>query len=113
MLVEIIHVEDSLVEVRSELGQFHARWSGAVPPVGAKRDVELSFGERFVWGGDALPVEARPHAINGGAQDLVMVARIEQLGDDGYVGLRLGPSIVMVEADGEPPPVGTTVQFEA
>lgn len=113
MLVEIIHAEDSHVEVRSELGQFHAQWRGAVPPVGAKRDVELGFDERFVWGGDAVPVEGQPHAIAGGEKDIVMVASVEQLGDGGFVGLRLGPSIVMVQADGDPPPVGTTVRFEA
>ncbi len=119
MMVEIIAIEDPSaaeprVEVRSALGQFAARWSGPPPVVGDRRAVELSLGATFTWGVDIAPVEARPHAIeprpDGGA---VLWASVEELDEDGGVGLRLGPSLIMAEAFGEPPEIGATVRLEA
>lgn len=117
-MIEVVKIEDASapeprVEVRSALGQFSARWSGATPPVGASRAVELGLGERLTWGVDIVPVEPRAHAIGPGEGDgVVLWASVEQLDDGGYVGLRLGPSIVMTNAEGDPAPVGATVRVE-
>ncbi len=119
MRVEIVTVEppaapDARVEVRSALGRFHARWHGAPPPIGAQRDVELAFDACFTWGVDAVPVDARPPAIGPGpGGGVVLWANVEALDEDGAVGLRLGPSIVMLTAYGEPPALGATVRIEA
>jgi hypothetical protein len=114
MRVEIVAIHETLVEVRSELGAFVARWHGAPPPVGSVRSVELDVDDSLTWGVDAVPVEPRPHAIARGPDDgVVLWAMIERLGEDGYVGLRLGPSIVMLDAVGVPPPLGATVRIEA
>src|SRR5688572_25979323 len=119
MMVEIVRIEDPSaaeprVEVRSALGQFSARWSGPVPVVGASRAVELSVAHTFTWNVDIVAVEARPHAIGPGRDGgVVMWASVEDCDEDGAVGLRLGPSVVMVEAFGEPPAVGATVRLEA
>lgn len=119
MLVEIVHSEtppggDAAVEASSDLGRFTARWHGAPPAVGERRDVELSLDHRFTWGVDAVAVDEQPHAIGPGADDgVVLWAQVEQLDEGGFVGLRLGTSVVMAEADGEPPPLGATVRLEA
>jgi hypothetical protein len=118
MRVEIIDIKESAagarLEVRSEHGQFPARWDGEPPSVGTEYNVELGFDERFTWGVDVVPVDAHPHAIGPGARDgVVLWATVEQLDDGGFVGLRLGTSVIMTEADGAPPPVGTTVRLEA
>ena len=119
MHVEIIRVEPTAdgtveVDVRADVGDFRATWSGAPPPVGAARDVELTIDHRFTWGEDAVPVQAQAHAIAPGEDGgVVILATIEQLDDGGFVGLRIGRSAVMSAADGEPPPVGTTVRLVA
>jgi hypothetical protein len=119
MRVEIIHVEEASpgepwVEVTSDLGRFRARWSGARPPVGAQLEVELGVDHRFTWGVDARPAEPRGPAIEQGEGSAVALwGDVEQLDDGGFVGLRFGPSVVMVEADGDPPPLGATVRLDA
>ncbi|HVV87359.1 MAG TPA: hypothetical protein VHE35_30165 [Kofleriaceae bacterium] len=119
MQVEIVHIEqppggEAAVEVRSDLGRFPARWHGPPPAVGARVDVELSLDHRFTWGVDAVAVDEQPHAITPAAGDgVVFLASVDQLDDGGFVGLRLGRSVLMAEADGEPPPVGSTVRLEA
>lgn len=119
MRIEIVGVEpradgDAIVEVSSAVGRFVARWHGAAPAVADARHVELALDHRFTWGVDAVAVAARAHAIAPGADGgVVLWATVEQLDDDGFVGLRLGPSLVMTEADGDPPPLGATVRLAA
>jgi hypothetical protein len=119
MMVEIVAVEDPSaaeprVEVRSALGQFAGRWSGPEPRVGDKRSVELSFDHTFTWNVDIVAVEPQPHAIGPGRDGGVVVcAGVEELDESGALGLRLGPSVIMAEAFGEPPPVGATVRLDA
>lgn len=119
MQVEILTVEqptggDAAVEVASELGRFPARWHGAAPAIGARLDVELSLDHRFTWGVDAIEVADQPHAIGPApVSGVVLWASIDQLDDGGFVGLRVGESVVMAEADGDPPPLGSTVRLDA
>ncbi|MCA9674211.1 MAG: hypothetical protein KC464_04135 [Myxococcales bacterium] len=119
MMIEIVAIEDPSspeprVEVRSELGQFTAFWSGPAPVVGATRAIEFSFGHTFRWNQDIVEVEARPHAIeprpDGGA---VLWATVLAWHEEGGLDLRLGPSFVMLEAFGYPAPVGATVRLDA
>jgi hypothetical protein len=75
---------------------------------------EWSPDSRLTLGVDIVPVEARAHAIGPGHRDgVVLRASVEQLDEGGYVALRLGPSLVMLNADGDPPPLGTTIRVEA
>lgn len=118
MKVQIISVENVAgdtvrVEVESEFGRFPAVWSGAAPDLGATLAVELTLGESFTWGEDIVAVDNRPHALRVEEDGpLVLVATLEQWDEDGFAALRLGSSVVLTEADGTAPPVGTCVQVE-
>lgn len=119
MKVQIISSEEVAdggvrVDVESEYGRFPAAWSGTAPAVGTTLDVEVTFGESFTWGRDIVAVDDRPHAIGvdeGGA--LTLVASLERSDEDGFVALRLGSSLLLAEAEGTAPAVGTRVRVEA
>jgi hypothetical protein len=117
MQVEILSVEHTQdgrtrVEVRNEHGRIRADWSGKpAPAAGERRDVEWGVSESLVWGQSIRPVSAAPgmEPLDDG---VALHATLEGCDEDGFAALRLGESLVMVEAFGDPPPPGTPVRAE-
>ena len=114
MRVEILQVDHSSERPRvsflSEFGRGWAYWSGAEPGPGETRDVEVSIGCPLTWGAEIQTVgrtEPRIEACDGAA---TIRATLDTAEDDGFTALRMGPSLIMLETMGHPPPIGTSVE---
>ncbi len=110
----MIHVQEidptGRVRFASELGAAEAAWMGEPPAAGRDYAVELVVGDRLIWGDSIVAAEPAAHAIATGDDGTTLVATLESVDEDGAATLRLGPSLVLVETEGEPAPVGTTVR---
>jgi hypothetical protein len=100
------------VQFTSELGGGEAAWLGDPPAAGQEYSVELAVGERLVWGEGIAAAEAASHAVTFADDGVELSASLEGIDDDGVATLRLGPSLVLVETEGTPPPVGTPVRVK-
>jgi hypothetical protein len=96
----------------SEVGAAEAGWTGDLPEAGRDYHVEISIREHLVWGADIVATEPVPHGIAQGGAGVTLDATLESIDtDDGFATLRLGPSLVMIETEGTPPPAGTAVRI--
>lgn len=110
----MIHVQEinpaGRVRFTSALGAAEAAWMGDPPAAGRDYAVELAVGDRLIWGDSIVAIEPAARSIASGDEGPTLVATLESVDEDGAATLRLGPSLVLVETEGEPPPVGAIVR---
>lgn len=116
MRIEIIgvdHRNGARIEVTSEVGRFWAVWSGPAPEVGASFEAEVSLDESLTWGRSIAVIPNAPQSVTLGEDGrLILIATLELRDEDGFIGLRFGKGLLMLEADGDPPSVGVTVGID-
>jgi hypothetical protein len=97
------HVRKEMrVHFRCEWGEGEARWAGQTPTLDSDHDVELAIPKALTWGATIRPaVETQP-AISCSREGNRLVALLAKAESDGTVVLRLGPAIIVGEADGTP-----------
>lgn len=115
MRVEILNIDASSeqkprVYFSSEFGQAWANWLENLPDPKQTYHVELSVGDTLTWGLDIAPAPGASHKLEPDGNGVAIYATLEGCEEDGFTVLRLGNSIVMVEAFGEAPPIGTIVR---
>jgi len=94
----------------SEVGTAEAIWMGDLPDAGKDYYVEIAINNCLVWGDDIVVTESLVHRITQSESGITLVATLESIDSDESAVLRLGSSIVLIETEGTPPPVGTAVQ---
>jgi hypothetical protein len=96
-----------------EFGTATGRWGGKEPPQASQvYDVELDVKEVLTWGRTIKPsTDAQPRFSDVGDR-----VRIQGLLDQQFEGdcasVKVGDSLLMIEAKGHPPPPGSPVVFE-
>jgi hypothetical protein len=114
MRIEILDVDRSSepprVRFASALGEAWAHWAGDPPPAGQTFHVELSVQDPLTWGESILPAAETAHRLEPDGSGIAIHATLESCEDDGSTVLRLGNSVLMVDAYGDPPPPGTAVR---
>lgn len=99
------------VRFDSEVGGAEAKWMGDLPDVGSDYYVEITINKCLVWGDDIIVTESLPHRITQSELGITLEATLESINSDGFAILRLGMTLVMIETEGTPPPVGTAVKI--
>jgi hypothetical protein len=112
MKIHIQDLDDTNYSVRfdSEVGTAQAKWMGDLPDVGSDYYVEIAINNCLVWGDDIIVTEFLPHRITQSEAGIALEATIESIDSDGSAVLRLGTTLVLIETEGTPPPIGTAVQ---
>jgi hypothetical protein len=110
-----IHVQEydgtnNCVRFDSEIGTAEAKWMGDLPDVGSDYYVEIAINKCLVWGDDIIATESLPHRITQSEVGITLEAILESIDSDGFAVIRLGITLVLIETEGTPPPVGTAVQ---
>jgi hypothetical protein len=110
-----IHVQEydgtnNCVRFDREVGTAEAKWMGDLPDVGSDYYVEIAINKCLVWGDDIIATESLPHRITQSEVGITLEATLESIDSDGFAVIRLGITLVLIETEGTPPPVGTAVQ---
>lgn len=89
------------VTFTSAYGQGQAEWYGAPPTVEREYDVELEIPQALTWGKEITP-ESKTRPTIGVTEDgyNYIIGFLEQVEEDGCLTIRLGSSIVLIEATG-------------
>jgi hypothetical protein len=106
--------EHCRVTLSSSYGELVAEWRGSTPALGGEYDAELETNEYRRWGSQELDVAQSDWVGIEREEDRNLVqAYLESAQSDGYTVVRLGRTkadpVLVMEADGEPPPPGTLV----
>lgn len=110
-----IHIQQydstkNCVRFDSQFGTAEAKWMGDLPDVRSDYYVEIAINKCLVWGNDIIATESLPHRIAQSEVGITLDATLESIDSDGFAALRLGTTLVLIETEGTPPPVGTVVQ---
>lgn len=102
MLIKVLTVHDdepAIVECETPVGNLTARWRGEeLPSADETHDVEVETVGHLVWG-ENLKVSA---GIARTEDETSLIGLVEDV-EGAVVTLRVGDSILLLEADGEPP----------
>ena len=110
MKTEICKIEpDGRVICAIGGGKVVAQWSGSPPEIGKTYDVELSVSAPMVPGDNLIAASGNPPGLHTEGDHIMMTAWLESCDDDGAAVLRLGESLVQIEVQGSPAPVGSLV----
>lgn len=116
MRIEVLQIDSTpppRVYFRTALGQAWGYWFEALPTTGQSYDVEITVDDELEWGRNIRADAAHTAALSAADNGVELIARLEALEPDGVVFLRMGNSLLMVEADGEDaPPVGSMVRLQ-
>jgi hypothetical protein len=92
------------VAFKTPMGSARGEWRGPRPVEYDIRDVEIEIEDTLQWGSNvrvlASPAPAGFHSRDGQA---IVVGELDTLADDGFVALRLGDALLMLEVEGDPP----------
>ena len=83
---------------------------GDLPDVGSNYYVEIAIDQCLVWGDDIIVTESLPHRIAQSEAGITLEATLELIDNEGAATLRLGSSLVLIETEGTPPPINTSVR---
>ena len=116
MKVKILEIDQqpskNFVTFSTEFGVAKALWAGNIPEVYQECFVEFEIPDVLVWGKNIIQSEKLEYSI-GMDNDLLYLAGIlESVESDGYTVIRLGETIVSIEADGRPFKLGTYVKIK-
>jgi hypothetical protein len=102
VLIKVLTVHDdepAIVECETPVGNLTARWRGGeLPSADETHDVEVESVGHLVWG-ENLKVSAE---IARTEDETSLIGLVEDV-EGAAVTLRVGDSILLLEADGEPP----------
>ncbi|HLO02614.1 MAG TPA: hypothetical protein VK191_05865 [Symbiobacteriaceae bacterium] len=110
--VDSVQIKGREMRVRftCEWGAGEARWVGPTPKPESKHDVEIDVAKELKWGtAIRLTLESQPliaTTIDGNR----IIAQLEAVELDGTAAIRLGSSLILVDAVGEPLAPGSWVQ---
>jgi hypothetical protein len=117
MKIKIISIKGknnshSTISFSSKFGNGIARWPEGSPIEGREYFVELEISDKAVWGKNVTKSEKEPFSLKTENGQTIMVCKVEAIFDYGICDLRMGSSIVALEIEGEPCPVGTIVEIK-
>lgn len=114
MQIQILSVHEDRKALRvhftCDLGHGEARWTGRTPTPDTTYNVEIDIPATLRWDVTIRPTLETAPLIATTIDGNRLVARLESVDPDGISVLRFGPSIILAEADGEPPARGSWVQ---
>ncbi|MWC27339.1 hypothetical protein [Paenibacillus sp. MMS18-CY102] len=114
LITEVQHIgEKCFVLFQSKLGNGKALWNGNLPAVNNEYHVEIEIHDHLMWGDNMISSPSMQYHIKQMNDGLILTGEIESIDDDGYTVIRLGESIVCVEAMGVPLTIGTFVTIHA
>jgi hypothetical protein len=94
-----------------DAGRGIAFWHGAEPTSGQLIDVEMNIEEELCWGKSIREVEFSKDEQLSVEDDILIVAFIDSLDEDGVVSIRICDSIVLLETMGTPHSSPTMVEI--
>ncbi|MCK6207079.1 hypothetical protein KZX50_16675 [Bacillus infantis] len=117
MKIKIIRIEGlgnshSTLSFSSEYGNGQARWPEGSPIEGREYFVEIEISDKAVWGKNVIKSEKEPFSLKTENGQTIMVCEVEAIYDYGICNFRMGSSIVALEIEGAPCPVGTIVEIK-
>jgi hypothetical protein len=98
------------VQLDSEVGSFWAEWRGEPAPALGETFVEVDSYEDLVWGADIVSDPDAGHRIETVGDETWISGTVDGVPLDGPVMFTVGPTVVWLDGEGDPPPgiVGTT-----
>jgi hypothetical protein len=117
MKIKIINIEGfynscSTISFSSEYGNRIARWPEGSPIEGREYIVEIEILDKAEWRINAIKTDKEPFSLKTVDGQTIMVCKVEAIYDYGICDFRVGSSIVALEIEGEPYPVGTIVEIK-
>jgi hypothetical protein len=112
-IIRIIKEQDNSAQVTfwTASGSAQAEWVGTRPEVGGMYDAEVEVPESLVWGDGIRQVAAMEPGIATTDGTTIITGMLDSLEDDGVATVRLGDSLLLVETEGLPGRVGSSVQL--
>lgn len=101
------------VKFHSSFGDGTALWSDTAPKIGEIIDVEFDFEEAFSWNINVKPTAEKSSKIKMENSLIQITAELVQADEEGYVALKLGDSIILIELDGPIPQKSGFVELSA
>lgn len=116
MQVEILEIENTstsqlCILLKSKYGNFRAIWEGCTPILNSEYNVELTLTDSFIWEKNVIfsnNNEVKIHTIDN---TTYISGSFVDLDDDGTLILQLGNSTIMLETEGVPNEVNSTVNI--
>ncbi|CAM4399849.1 hypothetical protein [Paenibacillus tarimensis] len=103
--------QKNIVSFQSNIGNGKASWNGDPPTVNIEYYVEVEIHDNLSWGDNIIKSSSRHSQIELDDSSLILTGKIESIDDDGYTVIRLGESIICIEALGTPLSIGTYVSI--
>lgn len=112
---EVLETDGERLEIvfTSEFGSAKACWKGPRPEVSETYDVELEIDEPLVWGNNINEVNDHRSLIQPCDRQVLIQGILENQEEDGFLVLRLGDSLVILETIGKPPRNGAWISLKA
>ena len=99
------------VEFTTELGTVWGAWVNGHPEIGAQYDVECAVNDNLVWGDNINMIPDTEDKITMSGEHVIIRGHLENYEDDGFSCVRLGKALLMLETEGQAPPIGSSVQL--
>ncbi|GIP39037.1 hypothetical protein J31TS4_23170 [Paenibacillus sp. J31TS4] len=105
--------EGFIVRFNSSYGDGIATYVGKRPIVNIEYFVEIDVKGIFKWGEDISRIENNQCKIEVMGKLVSLYGMLESVDEDGYTVLRLGQSIVPIETEGSPYPIGSYIKIQS
>ena len=99
------------VEFTCNQGTSQGTWKTGVPRLGQTYDVELNFQQPLEMGENLRAAADESPRVSRSADGITLVARVEDIFEEGTASLRLGEALILIEYQGEFPAPGTWVEI--
>lgn len=92
--------EGIFVEFSSQYGAAKGLWKGSTPKVSQSYYVEIDIPKILIWGTDIIETNYREYKIWTEQDNVFLNVKMERCEDDGCLIVRLGESVILIEAKG-------------
>jgi len=99
------------VEFSCLQGTGRGTWKTGVPRLGQEYDVELDLQQPLLMEMNAQPARKESPRVSMSEHEVTLVARVEEVFEEGNASLRLGDALILAEYQGEFPAPGTWVEI--
>jgi hypothetical protein len=103
--------DNQRVGFKCDYGCGLAMWLSDSPEVEMEYEVEVDCDDVFKLGLNAQPTDEIDYSVTSIGQSTTLVAKVEDVYDDGMVALRFGNAIIVAEFEGKSPPKDTWIKI--